>query len=144
MVDFSNITGMYSDAYANAANQSASKLKDKLSGSDYARATDDELMAACQQFEAYFVEQMYKGMLKTIPKNEETSNYTSTILDFYKDKMVQSIAEESTKQNGLGLAQMLYEQMRRNYGLDAASQKKAADAPEEDSTEADASEMKVE
>ena len=32
--------------------------------------------------------------------------------------MIQSIAAESTEQSSLGLAQMLYEQMRRNYGLD--------------------------
>ena len=95
MMDFSNITGMYSDAYANAANQSASKLKDKLNGTDYSKATDDELLAACKQFEAYFVEQLYKGMLKTIPQNEETSNYTSTIMDYYKDQMIKSEAKRS-------------------------------------------------
>lgn len=122
MMDYSNIAGMYSDAYANAANQSASKLKDKLSGADYSKATDDELMAACKQFEAYFVEQMYKGMLKTIPKSEDTSNYTNTIMDYYKDQMIQAVAEETTKQSGLGLAQMLYEQMKRNYGLDDTAQ----------------------
>lgn len=119
-MDFSNISSMYSDVYANAANQSASKLKDKLNGADYSKAGDDELMDACKQFEAYFVEQMYKAMLKTIPQNEETSASTSNMLDFYKDKMIQGIAEQTTEQSGLGLAQMLYEQMRRNYGLDAA------------------------
>ena len=75
------------------------------------------LMDACKQFEAYFIEQMYKGMMKTIPTNEETSNYTSTMMDYYKDQMVQSMAEESTAQGGFGLAQMLYEQMKRNYGV---------------------------
>ena len=38
--------------------------------------TDAELMDACKQFEAYFIEQMYKGMMKTIPTNENNSNYT--------------------------------------------------------------------
>lgn len=128
MTDFSNITGMYSDAYANAANQSASKLKDKLKGTDYSQATDDELLAACKQFEAYFIEQMYKGMLKTIPQNEETSNYTSTIMDYYKDQMVQSVAEQTTAQSSLGLAQMLYEQMKRNYGLEGISAQDAENA----------------
>ncbi len=118
MMDFSGITGMYSNAYANAANQSASKLQDKLNGADYSKATDDELMAACKQFEAYFIEQLYKGMFKTIPKSEETSNYTSTITDFYKDQMIQAVAEQTTEQSGMGLAKMLYEQMRRNYGMD--------------------------
>ena len=123
-MDFSNIAAMYSDTYANAANQSAAKLQNKVSGTDYSKASDDELLDACKQFEAYFVEQMYKGMMKTIPENEEgTSHYTSTVMDLYKDRMVQSMAEETTNQNGgLGLAQMLFEQMKRNYGFDAVSE----------------------
>ena len=84
MTDFSNITGMYGDMYSNAANQSASKLQDKLEGADYSKASDAELMNACKQFEAYFIEQMYKGMMKTVPQSEETSNYTSSIMDYYK------------------------------------------------------------
>lgn len=119
MMDFSGVASMYSDAYANAANQSASQLQNKLNGTDYTKATEDELMDACKQFEAYFVEQMYKGMLKTIPKSENNSNYTNTIMDYYQDQMMQVMAEQTTEQSGgLGLAQMLYEQMKRNYGLD--------------------------
>lgn len=129
MIDFSNITGMYSDTYANAANQRAAKLQDKLQDADYARATDAELMDACKQFEAYFIEQMYKGMMKTIPSGESTSNYTSTMMDYYKDQMIQAMAEETTKQNdGLGLAQMLYEQMKRNFGTTLPSEGEAAGA----------------
>lgn len=115
-MDFSNITAMYGNAYSSAANQSASKLQNKLEGADYSMATDTELMDACKQFEAYFIEQMFKGMMKTIPTNEGTSNYTSTMMDYYKDQMVQSMAEETTKQNSIGLAQMLYDQMKRNFG----------------------------
>ena len=115
MIDMSDISSMYSDIYTSAANQSANKLKDKLQNADLTGASDDELMAACKQFEAYFVEQLYKGMLKTIPQSENTSNYTSSMMDFYKDQMVQSVAEMTTEQSSLGLAQMLYEQLKRNY-----------------------------
>ena len=118
MTDFSNITGMYSDMYSTAANQSASSLQNKLTDADYSKASDTELMDACKQFEAYFIEQMYKGMMKTSPQSEETSNYTSSMMDFYKDQMIQSVAEETSDQNGgFGLAQMLYEQMKRNFGV---------------------------
>lgn len=117
MTDMTDITAMYSDTYASAANQKASQLQNKIAGADYSKASRDELLDACKQFEAYFIEQMYKGMLKTIPESEETSNYTSTLMDFYKDQMIQGIAEETSKQSGLGLAQMLYEQMKRNYGI---------------------------
>lgn len=120
-MDVSNIASIYSDVYANAANQSASKLQDRLQSTAKNAATDDELMDACKQFESYFIEQMYKAMVKTIPQNEETSGSTSTMMDYYKDQMIQSIADQTTEQSGFGLAQMLYEQMRRNYGLDADS-----------------------
>ena len=75
-------------------------------------------MDACKQFESYFLEQMFKEMMKTIPENEDTSSSNSQLMDYYKDEMVQQIASDSTEQNSLGLAQMLYEQMKRNYNLE--------------------------
>ena len=116
-MDISSISSMYNDIYASASNQTASKVESNL-GKDYSKATDDELMDACKQFEAYFLEQMFKEMMKTIPESDSTSGSTSSMVDYYKDMMVQNIAADSTEQNSLGLAQMLYEQMKRNYGLE--------------------------
>ena len=116
-MDFSNITAMYSDTYANAANQSAAKLQNKVSGTDYSKASEDELLDACKQFEAYFIEQMYKSMMKTVPSGEGMTGSTGNLMDYYKDQMIQSMAEQTTDQNSLGLARMLYEQMKRNYNL---------------------------
>ncbi len=135
MTDMTDITAMYSDVYASAASQRASRLQNNIANADYVKASDDELLDACKQFEAYFIEQVYKGMLKTIPESEETFNYTSTLMDYYKDQMIQGIAEETSKQSGLGLAQMLYEQMKRNYGITdtpAAEAAAAASAVAED------------
>lgn len=115
-MDIGNITSTYNDIYASASSQSAAKLEGQL-GTDYTSATDTELMDACKQFEAYFLEQMFKEMLKTIPESEETSGSTGSLIDYYKDQMVQNIAADSTEQNSLGLAQTLYEQMKRNYGI---------------------------
>jgi len=120
-MDIGNVASMYSDVYSTAASQTASRLQNKLDSSDYSKADSKELMDACKQFEAYFVEQMFKEMMKTIPANENMSNYTSSIMDYYKDQMIQSMAEQTTGQGGFGLAQMLYEQMRRNYGISDAA-----------------------
>ncbi|MEI3587800.1 MAG: rod-binding protein [Lachnospiraceae bacterium] len=120
-MDISSLYGnsaLDSTAYTDAAKQTASKLQDKLNSSDYSKATDDELMDACKQFESYFLEQMFKEMMKTIPESEDTSSSNSQLMDYYKDEMVQQIASDSTEQNSLGLAQMLYEQMKRNYNLE--------------------------
>lgn len=115
-MDIGNLTSTYNDIYTSASAQSASKLESELS-KDYSKVNDDELMDACKQFEAYFLEQVFKEMMNTIPKSEE-SDSTSNLVDFFKDEMIQNIATESTEQNSIGLAQTLYEQMKRNYGLE--------------------------
>ncbi len=114
-MDIGNISGMYADILS-ANNQSTTKLENKLN-TNMTQATDDELMDACKQFEAYFVEQMFKSMMKTVPKNEEMSASTSTLTDYYKEEMLRELAADSTETNSLGLAQTLYEQMKRNYEL---------------------------
>ena len=124
-MDLTNISCMYNDIASNASAQSAAKLKDQLNNRDYKNATKDELMDACKEFEAYFLEQMYKSMIKTIPQSEGMSSSNMTMMDYYKDQMVQNIAKETTDQNDMGLARMLYEQMCRNYGLsDEQAEKK--------------------
>lgn len=75
--------------------------------------TDEELMEVCKGFEAYLLEQVMKGMEKTIPTEEKKNQY----LDYFGDMLYQEYAKSATETQGLGLAQMLYESMKRN-GLD--------------------------
>ena len=119
-MDIGNMSSAYNDLYASASKTASSKLEGQLK-SDYSNATDEELMDACKKFESYFLEQVFKEMVKTIPESESSSSSNSTMLDYFKDEMIQKVAEDSTEQNSLGLAQMLYEQMKRNYGVDAGS-----------------------
>ena len=87
------------------------KLKDKYGLTAMAKSPDSS-------DEQQKLEQMFKEMMKTIPESDETSSSNSQLMDYYKDEMVQQIASDSTEQNSLGLAQMLYEQMKRNYNLE--------------------------
>lgn len=114
-MDISSISSLYNDIYTSSAGQSTSKLENQLE-SDYSKATDEELMDVCKQFESYFLEQMFKEMWKTIPNSEESGS-DANMLEYYRDQMFQELASQSTEQNSLGLAQTLYEQMKRNYGL---------------------------
>lgn len=114
-MDISSITSMYTDLYSTNS-QSATKLENQLSG-DLSTSTDDELMEVCKEFEAYFLEQMFKAMMETIPESEETSSYASTMKEYCLDEMVQQLASDATQNSSLGLAQTLYEQMKRNYDL---------------------------
>lgn len=112
-MEINGLGSTYTDITANSAeNINADRLKDKLNNSS--NATDEELMKVCKEFEAYFTEQVYKEMLKTVPKSE--GEQTSALVDYFKDMTVSEIAERSVEENnGTGLAQSLYEQMRRNY-----------------------------
>lgn len=98
-------------------NTTTNKLEDTLN-SDLSKATEDELMDVCKDFEAYFTEQMFKAMQKMVPESENVSSSTKQLQEYYKDQMIQSFADQSAQGEGLGIAQMLYEQMKRNYGLE--------------------------
>ncbi len=108
-----------SSAYAGyLSSQASSKLDSRVKSKDYSQSTEDELLSACKEFEAYFVEQIFEAMQKTVDvfKDGETSPNDS-LVDYFKDSTIQELASTSTEKEGLGLAQMLYEQMKRNYNL---------------------------
>ncbi len=98
-------------------NTSADKMSDTLS-KDLSNATDDELMSVCREFESYFLEQVFKSMKKMVPEHEYESSSSKTMMEYYQDELITKLAKNSTESGeGLGLAQMLYEQMKRNYDL---------------------------
>lgn len=116
--DLGGLSSSYGDIINTQAQNVQSQKLQQTVDSDYSNATADELMDACKQFEAYFLEQIFKGMEKTIPKNENGDNSTQNLLDYFKESTIQELAEQSTETNSLGLAQMLYEQMKRNYNIE--------------------------
>lgn len=113
----------YSDLYTSSSaknSAAADKLKDKIATTDYTKSTDDELMEVCKEFESYFTEQVFKAMEKMVPKSEDDSGSMSSYTDYFGDMLTQEYAKNATESDngrGLGIAQMLYEQMKRNYGI---------------------------
>jgi flagellar protein FlgJ len=85
------------------------KLEAKLD-SDLGNSTNEELMDVCKSFESYFVEQMFKEMKKTVPNNEKENEY----MNYFGDMLDQEYAEGVTDNGNIGIAQMLYESMKRN------------------------------
>lgn len=114
----SSISGL-GDYYSNYGNtEAADKLQNNISSKDYSKASEDELMEACKEFESYFVEQVIKSMKKMIPENEDNSSSAgSSYLDYFSDTLTQEMASTATNQGDFGIASMLYEQMKRNYGI---------------------------
>lgn len=86
---------------------STNKLESSLSG-DLSNASDDQLMDVCKSFESYFVEQVIKEMKKTV-SSEDEGDY----VEMFGDTMMSEYASLVTEQADLGIAQTLYESMKR-------------------------------
>ena len=114
------ISSMFSSYPNNLTSSQTSKSANNISSMDnldLSNATDEELMGVCEDFEAYFLEQVMKEMTKTIGQDEDSDTSTSSLVSYFKDSTIADLAKQSTQQNSLGLAQTLYEQMKRNTNL---------------------------
>lgn len=142
MSDFSALTGLNSGYTNNYVNQTGNNLENSLNNSDLSTATDDELMAVCKDFEQYFVEQVMKSMEKMADVDgdgEGASLFSSmagisqdsgmsTLSDYFGDQYISTISESlcnSQNGQGIGIAQTLYQQMKRNYGIGDVTENEA-------------------
>lgn len=98
-------------ALSNAAktDQITSTLKNR-------NATDEELMKACKDFEAYLLEQVFKNMEKTVMKDEDEEE--NDYLVQFGDMLYEEYAKMASESQSIGLAQMLFESMKRNSQSD--------------------------
>ena len=121
MNSINSLSGISQYASSRAAsdkiNSAASKVRKIQTDEDKAQV-DKELMDACKQFEAYFMEQIYKGYEKTAKVfSKDESGSMSKMVDYFKDLTIQDIAATGADTQSTGFAQMLYENMKRNYDL---------------------------
>ena len=125
-------------SYADTYDKTSSDLTDKINGTDFSKASDDELMSVCKDFESYFVELKSMEKMAKIDSDDDSStslfnsmasiggesdSAMSTLGSYFGDEMIKNYAElftESDNGKGLGIAQTLYQQMKRNYTLDEA------------------------
>lgn len=76
-----------------------------------AKQEDAALKDACQQFEAYFIQQMWKGMRNTlsgdglIPKSQGE--------DIFQEMLDAEYSKEASQGQGIGIAQTLYRQLSK-------------------------------
>ncbi|MGB4657666.1 MAG: rod-binding protein [Mobilitalea sp.] len=101
-------------AFSTIQNATSSSTKTKAlesSLNNSSTATDEELMDVCKTFESYLLEQVFKGLEKTVPKTEDEENEYITQ---FGDMLYEEYAEDATESQGLGIAQMLYDSMKRN------------------------------
>ncbi|MGN1206043.1 MAG: rod-binding protein [Eubacterium sp.] len=97
-----------------SANQLTSQIKEA--------GTEEEMMSACEDFEAYLLQKMFESMEKSaklFSDDEDENEYT----EMFGDQMYQSMADTMVScGKGLGIAQMLYESMTRNAGTSAVKE----------------------
>ena len=89
------ISAMINQTGKSAADNRSSALQNKVSG-DLSKSSDEELMEVCKDFEDASMSQL---------------RY------FYKEEMIQTFAGEICEKQNLGLAQQMYEQMKRNITM---------------------------
>ena len=102
---------MFQYASSITSSNTSTSIQNKKDTS-FVNSTDEELMDACREFEAYFVEQLMKQMQKTVMKSELTEE--SETESYFKDMLYQEYASEASKGQGIGIAKMMYEQLKRN------------------------------
>ena len=86
-------------------------LQNKLTGINSETASDEEIMEVCKEFEAYLVEKVFDRMKDAMTDSEEEEN---DYMSYFGDMMYQEYAKTIAQNGELGLAQQLYESMKRN------------------------------
>lgn len=117
-MEIGSLNSAYFNNMLENTGSSTENIKNKLNSAKAAgkAPSDDELMEVCKEFEAYFMEQIFKNMKSSmVPKSEETSGSMATLKGYYEDEMMKEYAKSAAGQSTNGLAQMLFEQMKRNY-----------------------------
>jgi flagellar protein FlgJ len=102
---------LYSQMQANKNDSKAVGLQNKINAINGDTTTDEEMMEVCKEFEAYLVEKVFDRMKDALTDSEEEE---SDYLSYFGDMMYQEYAKAITENGELGLAQQLYESMKRN------------------------------
>lgn len=91
-------------------------------------AKKNAMKEVCQNFEAFFVQSMFKEMRETVPQGGMLEDSFSS--DFYREMMDKQVAMHSAKRNDFGLAQAMYEQYSASLG-DSSSNPDSGSSSEE-------------
>lgn len=72
---------------------------------------DKKIMEAAREFESYFIKMMLKEMRNTVPKGELIPRNNAE--EIFQDMLDEEYSNNAAAGNGIGLAQMIFEQMTR-------------------------------
>jgi len=76
------------------------------------KGDDAELKQVCQDFEGIFVSMLYKQMRATVPKSDYLQSDSAT--EIYNSMLDDKLCDAAS-QKGIGLGDMMYKQMSKQY-----------------------------
>jgi len=122
-LDISSLTEYTTNLLNNAQDAAVTGAVNSKIKSVSKDSTDDELLAACKQFEAYLWEQVYKNVDKTtnLFGSQSDGSYAGNMVNMFSDNLIQEVSKMSVGEGDNSLAMKLYEQMKRNYGVGVTS-----------------------
>lgn len=108
-----NINNMINKANNQSDKNKMENLKSRINNAK----EDKSLLKASQEFEALFIQMMLKEMRSTIPEGGlvEKSKGREIFQDMYDQEISKSISQGGNQ--GIGLAKLIYEQMKSNKGV---------------------------
>ncbi len=82
----------------------------KTTGAERTQKDLHSLRESCREFEAIFIDQMYKTMRNSMPNDGLIPQDNATKI--YQDMLDMQMARESAKGKGIGIGQAMFNQMR--------------------------------
>ena len=84
---------------------------------DQSKADNKILREAVETFEAYFLQMMFREMRKTSFDNGNSFIPKSNAEKIFTDMLDEETAKSAARSGGIGLADMMYKQLKRQQGL---------------------------
>lgn len=103
-----NLTDLAINKVEEAGNKKFESILQEVASSKQ----EKELKEACQNFEALFLNMIFKSMRNTIQKSELMGESFAT--NMYEDMLYEKFSEEAAKDRGIGIGDMLYKQLSKN------------------------------
>ena len=90
------------------------EASDKVNSKDATSDDDKALKEMCEEFEKYFLREMYKSMRKTV-NTDNFMIYGGQSEDIFQDFLDEQYIDGAVKAGGIGLAKQMYEQLKSPY-----------------------------
>lgn len=102
--------------FMNYSPEASDAVSDRVTNQIQDAETDEEMLDACKQFEAYMIQQMFKSMeesAKVFSDDDEDSS--GEYVEMFQDNYLSSIAEQMVNSGqGFGIAEQLYDSINQN------------------------------